>query len=858
MSQTAKRRGKGQGRQSVDEGIQSAQADRPASALELTTGDVASEPATGISGDGKQAATSSKGNNKNDSKAGASQKGSDKTSDKPVIGSSVHSELAEGETYEGEKFLVPKTADTLEAFIHPDHISFITIIPMCLFVFWAYLYWYVQVPFYVNLIHFFITRNLYNAGLGYLLDIQSKYKRLTKWYVDISKKPNTLAAKFLRRCTCANLPKGKNPEDFPAAFNAWCVFKGLVNFVLVSDSTAYFFLCSRCFTLPDSITPLVIGQYLLGILLFIFFWWAKVDAHRCIGTYCWYWGDFFYRKNVELTFDGIFELFPHPMYTVGYAIYYANALFCRSYTVLIVSLAAHMYQLIFLVLVEEPHIKRTYGGEPNEAQRREARYALYDAEKGWFPSRSDLMYFLSFDLFNSGSWTLLTGCIYAFLVAYLPESPNWAVAQVVVWRVIHWIGLGGVLWQQSTRQVWTRHFMLKGRSLQEAFGHWKRIFNLSTTLNALTFAAAAIRLAPRDPAIWFTMEQAARVALGVVLLALSGWTAYSTYSSIGDFGWFYGDFFIPPDQYQNSLCYTGIYRFLNNPDAVTGYAGLYGIALITHSWTLFILALSSQLANMLFVNLVEVPHMKKLYDAENVRHEPPIEKRIKSIIPVDQVVNKELREDLRRVKTRALVEMYSIYRKLRNKDKDGTLTTTRMVEDHFKAGISVGKDGSKRATGVTPDACTSPSPLFGPNEDLYSATTTVVTSTSLPHPKTGVVTKLTVPKFVHVGDSLRVQYDLQGVKPDEPIVDTNWIGIYPIDTPSVPGVSDGRWMYVPPSASGEITLKPWLLPRQEGVYEVRFHPANTYDCVCSVPVVIVSQDAQSQDVIEQMNLSSPR
>jgi phosphatidylethanolamine N-methyltransferase len=38
-----------------------------------------------------------------------------------------------------------------------------------------------------------------------------------------------------------------------------------------------------------------------------------MSAHRTLGHYAWFWGDFFFRIKTSLTFDGIFELFPHPM-----------------------------------------------------------------------------------------------------------------------------------------------------------------------------------------------------------------------------------------------------------------------------------------------------------------------------------------------------------------------------------------------------------------------------------------------------------------------------------------------------------------------------------------------------------------
>ncbi|KAJ2692776.1 phosphatidylethanolamine N-methyltransferase, partial [Coemansia spiralis] len=125
--------------------------------------------------------------------------------------------------------------------------------------------------------------------------------------------------------------------------------------------------------------------------------------------------------------------------------------------------------------------------------------------------------------------------------------------------------------------------------------------------------------------------------LGLLLIGFHVWSSRSVYETLGDFGWFYGDFFArdpsmlslaPPDM---KLYYTGIYRYLNNPDKVIGQAAFYGLALISRSWTVFALALLLQVCNFLFSAHVETPHMEKVYGAQ-VRRDSGIVRTVKKAV----------------------------------------------------------------------------------------------------------------------------------------------------------------------------------------------------------------------------------
>lgn len=124
-----------------------------------------------------------------------------------------------------------------------------------------------------------------------------------------------------------------------------------------------------------------------------------------------------------------------------------------------------------------------------------------------------------------------------------------------------------------------------------------------------SFLAAAWKMYTLPPD-WFYDLTVFRLVLGIGMIALHLWTAASIYDSLGEFGWFCGDFFFDPPP--KNLTYSGIYRFLNSPERVLGMAGIWGVAVITWTAPIFYLATTAQVLNLAFLHFVERPHMSKV------------------------------------------------------------------------------------------------------------------------------------------------------------------------------------------------------------------------------------------------------
>ncbi|WWC91952.1 uncharacterized protein L201_006904 [Kwoniella dendrophila CBS 6074] len=884
-------------------------------------------------------------------------------------------EINWGKTATGEIFKVPQTHSFLHTLIHTTHKSSLTRLTLFSLLAQPILFYYLSN--YKNfrsiffLIYFGFWRLTYDFGFAWLLRKQSEKKFILRWlknkgWLDLNQLTESGGEKGLEWSKWWKLElemKMDNSykwENVPQEFNAWLMFRQLVDVVLLNDFVSYTcFAWSNLHFPPNHSVPFHILRWVFGWSLILFNLWVKIDAHRVVKDYAWYWGDAFWMMVMQndLVFDGVYEIAPHPMYSVGYAGYYGLSMVVGSYTVLFASLAAHAAQFAFLLWFENPHIERTYGGgqkplvhraplsweqDQSQAAGESGFTAIAEEDENATPSategeteteselpelppskievnpvirkpRSDSVlssgsntdsgytksyssarkssssnkkskqlsmhdlthkYFRKptivlsqLDLFRANDFALVILIIYA-LSTLVPSFSSTRLAltghflHALSWRLFHSYGLGLLLRAQSKSKWLVRHYLkhyhypakedVVKRATQEAFGNWQVMYNISLVMTYVSFAGLAWKTY-HLPIDWTVSGTILRHVLGLLLIALHVWSAVSSYEVLGDFGWLYSDFFLL-EQIPSQLAYTGIYRFLNNPERSMGGAAFLGLWLMSNSKLVFALALMSHLSHWWFLSFVEQPHMKKLY-GDRLRKDGGLTKTLKNV--ADKTLNakggrrgSEIRRVVQEVKgsiekveekvTEAVEEFLDHARPMFS----DMVNDTKILLQHSRERMII--------TRVADDIS-----AYDPSR--YSLTLPTSSSTI-------------VPKY-HVGQPIRVSWTAPSNHSRK-----DWIGIYRLGSCKSTLVtrisSIGKWMpiyeeewdgdtYLNPlglhqkskddADAGEVLFRGDQLPWSPGSYEIRYHHDGKHNVMSRVaPIEIYVSKPSNPDSIRSI------
>jgi phosphatidylethanolamine N-methyltransferase len=94
---------------------------------------------------------------------------------------------------------------------------------------------------------FLFWRACYNVGIGILLHIQSRHRRLITWaqrwklfeHPSTGNNPRPWLYKLLKRELEAKIPEDYEFEKAPIEYNTWLVFRRVVDLILMCDFVSY-------------------------------------------------------------------------------------------------------------------------------------------------------------------------------------------------------------------------------------------------------------------------------------------------------------------------------------------------------------------------------------------------------------------------------------------------------------------------------------------------------------------------------------------------------------------------------------------------------------------------------------------
>lgn len=465
-------------------------------------------------------------------------------------------------------------------------------------------------PLWFFVAHFLLWRAAYNLGLGLILKSQSSTNSFEKFYEEAIRHPTVRW--FMESSVVFADNSSYRISDYPVQFNAWMMFRQLENVVLANDLSSYVALSIVCIDFSFS-SFWRVPFMALGVSSVVFSLWSKTDAHRVIGEFAWYWGDFFFLQKKSLTFDGIFQMFPHPMYTVGYTFVYGVPLICNSHVLLWAGVLGHLAQYGFLIFVEDPHIQKVYSSSASltdaEKERQELMHSVSEGEPPYFDIHQTV-FLKNLSLSKTADVVLLlgVGCLALCFVLGAPlSSLLWLH---VGWRLLLHVGLGCLLHLQSQSQWFSKLFS----SPRVAFRVWKSIYNVCYTMSVVSFLCCVLKAIEWNVS-WLT--NVVVVDLAVVLFSCSGYAICSGYSCIGDYGFYFGDFFFP--QLHKDTSEDGIFRYVVDPDCSVGIGAFYGAALLTSNVWVVLFVLLSHVLQLMFTELVEKPNIMRVYGSVRSR-----------------------------------------------------------------------------------------------------------------------------------------------------------------------------------------------------------------------------------------------